>query len=188
MVPLFEVGPRGWEVPDPDAFDAVAMTSANAARHGGVGLARFNHLPVFAVGEATAEAARAAGFLDVRVGTGDADDLGPQLSGRVLHVTGTAHRSIPTVAAVTVVPVYETLPLPPSAPLNADVVLIHSPRAGARLAELMPQCATTQIVAISAAAAQACGSGWAAMHVAEAPREHAMLECLRRLCEASPPK
>jgi uroporphyrinogen-III synthase len=187
VVPLFEIGTCAWEAPDPAEFDAVAMTSANAVRHGGAKLARFAHLPVFAVGEATAEAARAAGFSQICAGAGDAGDLGPQLSGRVLHLTGTDHRSIPTVAAVTVMTVYETRPLVPSLPLGADIALIHSPRAGARLAEMMPDRSATRIVAISAAAAHACGPGWAAVYVAETPREHAMLECLRRLCEASPP-
>jgi uroporphyrinogen-III synthase len=187
MVALFEVGPRAWDAVDPDGFDAVAMTSANAVRHGGGRLARFAHLPLFAVGESTAEAARAVGFSEIRVGSGDAGDLGEQLSGRVLHLTGTDHRTIPTAAAVTAVPVYETRPLVPSSPLEAEIALIHSPRAGARLAELMPSRSAIRIVAISSAAAQACGSGWAAVHIADAPREHAMLECLRRLCEASRP-
>lgn len=186
VVPLFEVGPRAWDAPDPTGFDAVAMTSANAARHGGAGLARFTHLPVFAVGEATAAAAQTAGFSGIQVGAGDAADLGPQLSGRVLHLTGTDHRPLPTAAELTVLPVYETRPLTPPVALQADVALIHSPRTGARLAELMPDRSATRIVAISEAAARACGAGWAAVHVAEHPREHAMLECLRRVCEASP--
>ncbi len=186
VVPLFEVVPLAWDMPDPAGFDAVVMTSANAARLGGAGLARLTHLPLFAVGEATGEAARAAGFGDVRAGDGDAADLGPQLSGRVLHLTGTDHRSIPTKANLTGVPVYASRPLAPSARLSADIALIHSPRAGARLAELMPDRTVTQIIAISPSAARACGTGWAAVHIAELPREHAMLECLAGVCEADP--
>ena len=78
VVPLFEVVPLAWNA-DPEQFDAVAMTSANAARHGGAGLARFTHLPLFAVGEATADAARETGFNDVRVGSGNAEELGTLL-------------------------------------------------------------------------------------------------------------
>lgn len=184
VVPLFEVAPLAWDMPDPAPFDAVVMTSANAARHGGVALAHFTHLPLFAVGEATAATARAAGFADVRVGAGDAADLGAQLSGRVLHLTGADYRPIPSDANVTVVPVYDSRSLAPSAPLTADIALVHSPRAGARLTELAPDRATTQIIAISLAAARACGTGWATVHIAEHPREHAMLACLARLCEA----
>jgi uroporphyrinogen-III synthase len=184
VVPLFEVVPVAWAVPDPARFDAVVMTSANAARFGGTELARFTHLPLFAVGETTAEAARRVGFIDVRTGAGDAADLGPQLSGWVLHLTGSDHRPIPTGANVTVAPVYDSRPLAPSEPLAADIALIHSPRAGTRLAELLPDRAATKIVAISPAAARACGTGWAAVHIADTPREHAMLACLARLCEA----
>lgn len=84
---------------------------------------------------------------------------------------------------MTVVPVYTTHRLKIPDGLKADVALIHSPRAGARLAELIADRAAIQIVAISEMAAQASGSGWAAIHIASAPREHAMLECLRGLCE-----
>lgn len=185
VVPLFEVVALAWEMPDPAGFDAVVMTSANAARHGGVALAHFTHLPVFAVGAATAAAALVAGFADVRAGAGDAADLGPQLSGRVLHLTGTDHRPLSTTADVTVVAVYDSRPLAPCAPLSADIALVHSPRAGVRLGELTPDRATTRIIAISPAAAQACGTGWAMVHIADLPREHAMLACLARVCEAA---
>jgi aspartyl-tRNA(Asn)/glutamyl-tRNA(Gln) amidotransferase subunit C len=69
-------------------------------------------------------------------------------------------------------------------PLRADVALIHSPRAGSRLAALVGERRATRIVAISAAAAAACGTGWAAIDVADVPNEHAMLACLARVCEA----
>ena len=183
VVPLFEVVPLAWEA-DPALFDAVAMTSANAARHGGARLAAFTYLPLFAVGEAMAAAAREAGFSDVRVGEGDATDLGRQLVGRVLHLTGSDHRPIPSAAELTTVPVYKSRSLAPCTPLTADIALIHSPRAGTRFAELTPDHSATQIIAISPAAALACNTGWAAIHIAERPREHAMLECLARVCKA----
>lgn len=60
-------------------FDAIVATSANAfppgiaeTEHGGSGLRR---LPVFAVGQATRDAARRAGFHDARVAQGDAASL-----------------------------------------------------------------------------------------------------------------
>jgi uroporphyrinogen-III synthase len=184
VVPLFEVLPLAWEVPAPSWFDAVVMTSANAARLAGAGLTAFTHLPLFAVGEATAAAARNAGFGDVRAGASDAAELGQHLSGNVLHLTGTDYRPIPTEAEVTVTPVYEAWPIAPCGPLRADVALIHSPQAGRHLGALIPDRNATTIVAISSAAALACGFGWAAIHTAERPREHAMLECLARVCKA----
>ena len=183
--PLFETIPLGWTLPDPDGFDAVVMTSASAARLGGEGLARFFHLPLFAVGDATGRAARAAGFVDVQCGTGDVAALAPLLPHRVLHLTGADHRPIPGPAKVTVIPVYEARERESGEPLRADVALIHSPRAGSRLAALAGERGATRIVAISAAAAAACGTGWAAIDVADAPNEHAMLACLARVCEAA---
>ena len=43
-------------------FDGLLLTSANAMRYGGEGLRALRGLKVYAVGEATAEAAREAGF------------------------------------------------------------------------------------------------------------------------------
>lgn len=61
----------------PGRFDAVAATSHHAFGEGGASLDR--GLAVFAVGRRTAEAARSAGFRDVRVGAGDASRLGDLL-------------------------------------------------------------------------------------------------------------
>ncbi|MGE5539681.1 MAG: uroporphyrinogen-III synthase [Gemmatimonas sp.] len=83
-----------------DAFDiqAVVFTSANGVRalataSGGESVSRT--LPVFAVGTATAAAARAAGFQDVHEGQGTVEDLArviagnlPAQRGPILHVSG----------------------------------------------------------------------------------------------------
>lgn len=71
--------------------DAVAATSHHAFKADD-GVER--RLPVFAVGARTAAAARAAGFRDVRVGTGDASDLADLLRltlprpARLLYLAG----------------------------------------------------------------------------------------------------
>lgn len=185
VVPLFETVSLGWQAPDPEGVDAVVMTSASAARLGGKDLSRFVHLPLFVVGEATGRAARAAGFVDVRCGISDVAALAPLLPARVLHLAGVDHRPIPGAAKVTVACVYDARELMPGEPLEADIVLIHSPRAGSRFAALAGNRRATRIVAISAAAAASCGNGWAAIDIAEAPNEHAMLACLARVCEAA---
>ena len=69
-MPLFEIEPVEWQAPEASGFDGLLLTSANALRHGGGQLGALRGLRVYAVGEATAEAARAAGF-DI-AGTGDA--------------------------------------------------------------------------------------------------------------------
>lgn len=87
---VVSVAPR-----DPGPCDAVAVTSANALRHAPAGLlARLAGLPVFAVGEATAGAARQAGFADIAVAAGTAEHLAALIGAvlpagaRVLHLAG----------------------------------------------------------------------------------------------------
>lgn len=82
-------------MPDPDDVDAVVVTSANAIRHAPSGLiAALSGKAVFTVGDATARAARDAGFLHVRSAEGTARDLvvllrSELLAGaRILHLAG----------------------------------------------------------------------------------------------------
>jgi uroporphyrinogen-III synthase len=65
-----------------EAYGAVVMTSANAARAVAAhpDRARLTALAVFTVGRRTADAARAAGFRDVHSADGDKDDLGRLLA------------------------------------------------------------------------------------------------------------
>ena len=84
VAPLLQIEP----LPDADLgsppWGAVLLSSANAAR----AIARHAHLnelvslPALAVGDRTAEAARAAGFADVQSAGGDAKDLAPAASAR----------------------------------------------------------------------------------------------------------
>lgn len=187
-IPLFEIVPTSWSPPEPAAFNAVAMTSANAARHGGEGLRRYCHLPLFAVGEATAAAAREGGFRDIRIGQGDGRHVAALWgNATVLHLTGLDHAPLPDCGHVANVAVYEArrreLTPGQAAQLRAPFALVHSRRAGTALATLVQERAETTIVAISNAAAAGCGKGWQSTIVAEAPREQAMLESLARLCD-----
>lgn len=61
LVPLLTTAPLDWQVPA-GRPDAVAFTSAAAVRLAGPQLDNLRHLPVFAVGSATAAAARETGF------------------------------------------------------------------------------------------------------------------------------
>lgn len=67
------------------------------------------------------------------------------------------------------------------------VALLHSPRAGARLAALIDQAgiarATLDIAAISHAAADAAGHGWGAVAVADAPNDAALIATAQRLAD-----
>jgi len=193
-IPLFEVEPVAWTAPDPVGFDALLLTSANAVRHGGAALEAFRALPVHAVGEATAEAARAADFTVAGSGTAGVDalldSLTPEL--RLLHLCGEDRRT-PTDApqTITAVPIYCSRAIDPPPGLEravGAVVLVHSPRAGQRFAELVEDRGTVAIAAISATAAEAAGAGWSEIGIASEPSDDALLALAARLCNTSPPE
>jgi uroporphyrinogen-III synthase len=192
-LPLFTVEPVAWTAPDWRNFDGLLLTSANAVRQAGPTLAILRQLPVYAVGQATAAAAAKAGLTVASLGDAGVDELLRSLppSLALLHLCG-EHRRAPAAAAqrLVAVPVYHsaTLPSPQGVErLAGSVALVHSPRAGRRLAELAPARERTRIAAISPAAAAACGAGWEAVATAGRPEGSELLSLAARLCEVSQP-
>lgn len=195
VAPLFTIAAREWQAPERRRFDAVMLTSANAPRLAGAALAAFADLPAYAVGEATADAARAAGFSDIRTGPSDAAALAALMAAdgvrTAFHPCGEDHAALgETQVAIVPVPVYAAEPaaaLPVGAGQALDagaVVLLHSPRAAARFAQLASESrGGIRIAAISAAAAEAAGDGWLAVAVAARPRDQALLELAAKLCQ-----
>jgi uroporphyrinogen-III synthase len=190
-VPLFRIEPIEWQAPDPAAFDGLLLTSANALRSGGAQLQGLRRLPVYAVGEATAEAARKAGFDVAATGDSGVDGLLASIGGlKLLHLCGEDRRE-PQAASqqITAIAVYRAVPV--EADLGAvkgAVALIHSPRAGRRFAQLAEDRASTIVAAISAAAAEAVGEGWRAVETAERPTDDALLALAASLCNKPLPE
>lgn len=143
------------------AFTSTNGVSAYVTREAG------RDLPVFTVGEATAKAARKAGFTRVQSARGDVGDLGRLIAaqapgGRILHPGGrdragdlAGHLRRHGVEAETVA-IYEALAAPALPPAAAEVlaarevaaVLIHSPRAAAVLADLAPPFDLSEMIAL----------------------------------------
>jgi len=191
-IPLFEVDAVAWQTPETASFDGLLLTSANAVRFGGDGLKDLRGLKAYAVGEATAEAARDAGF-DI-ASTSDAGvdrllrSIEPDL--KLLHLCG-ADRREPKDAKQQITPmtVYRAKPLAPDlVPVEKSVALIHSPRAGRRLAELVRNRSTISIAAISDAAAEAVGQGWRTVVTADRPNNDALLALAATLCDKPDPE
>ena len=172
-LPLFEVRAVAWTPPDPAAYDALLLTSANAVRFGGAGLDAFKRLPVLAVGSNTASAARDAGFDVMAAGEADAAALAALAAARgvtrALHLGG-RDRSIGTGGPIAeAITVYANDAVPIAAPqlagLAGAVALLHSTRAAHRLAALVDAHGVARdairIATFSAAIAAAAGSGWA---------------------------
>lgn len=188
-IPLFEIEAVDWEAPEPGSFDALLLTSANAVRHAGDKLRDLRGLPVHAVGAATAEAAREAGFDVASTGDAGVDRLLGSIEAdlKLLHLVG-EDRKRPAEARqkITTVTVYRSKPLDGVAiePAMGGVALVHSPRAGKRLAELVraDDRGHLAVAAISRIAAYAAGQGWSTIEAAEAPNDDALLALAERLC------
>lgn len=191
IVPLFEIMPVDWTAPNPAEFDALLLTSANAVRNAGAQLERVQRLPVHAVGEATAKAARAAGLRVTARGEGGVDALLASIpvESRLLHLCGEDRREPQAPRQqIVAIPVYRSRPRSPDGALSdiaGSVAAVHSPRAAARLAGLVPAAerASVRIAAISTAAAEAAGDGWACVAIAAAPEDGAVLALAASLCE-----
>jgi uroporphyrinogen-III synthase len=189
-------------------WQALLVTSANGVRalaqHPDV--ARLRVVPVCAVGEASAAAARAAGFEHVRAATGDVEALsalvGRELKsdgGPLLHVAGSvvagdlkgaleAEGFRVERAVLYEAKVADYLPEAARAALVAeavDGVLLYSPRTAATFAALIEaeglegHLKGVRAYCLSAAVAAALGRlAFAAVEIAETPAQAALLALL----------
>jgi uroporphyrinogen-III synthase len=188
--PVLEVRPLEAAI-DTDKAAALAFTSANAvrafaAREPG------RALPVFAVGEATAQAALEAGFAAVESADGDVAALARLIAARkpglVLNPTAAepaqdlAALLAPAGVAVRTAALYESVPAEPAsalAELDAiTTVLVHSPKAARRLAARLDPSALARLdfACISEAAARPLLEAGAPARVAASSTEAALLE------------
>ncbi|WP_395647055.1 uroporphyrinogen-III synthase [Terricaulis sp.] len=191
LAPLLQIIPCGYDTNVADA-QALVFTSTNGV-HAFPAVRDAKHCVVLAVGDATAEAARQAGFGDVRSAGGDVAALAAlakaQLDpagGKLIHVAGdhvagdlsgelraagfNIERRLAYVArAVAVLPDAFATPL--------DLVLFHSPRAAQIFVDFgAPNAATLTAACLSpAVAAAAQSASWKRLIVSPAPREEALL-------------
>lgn len=170
--------------------------SANVFAQGGPQLARLTDKPVFAVGEATASAARAAGFAVAMVGSGGLQGVLDAISGprHLLRIAGEEHVPLNPPAGVTfdTVIAYRNCPLPldPAAHLlisGEALVLLHSATTARHFAgecdRLGLDRSQIALAALGPRIADAAGRGWAAVHIAPRPDEPAFLALVFDLCE-----
>lgn len=193
-LPLFQIERTPWSALAPEHYVGVLLTSANAVREAGSDLKRYIGLPAYAVGEATAEWARAAGFASVVAGDRDVAALVARVATlghhRVLHLAGEETAPIqPVGIELEKHIVYRAAPIDPPPQFydlleQNPVALVHSRRAGDRFASLVKPAHRQQIalVAISENAAAGAGEGWQKLAIAGEPRDEAMLRIAARLC------
>ena len=174
----------------PGRFDALLLTSANAVRLGGSELAKLRDLPVTAVGEATAAAARDAGFRVETIGSGNAVDLlaeqPPALS--AVARRGEDHRNIGDRPIERRSLTRRKLSRTPACRRWKGL----SPRFTAPRREAAGEnwrsAAKRRLQRSAKAAAEACGGGWERLDVAEQPNDKSLLALAARLCHTSYPQ
>lgn len=189
--PLFAIQAVAWELPE-QPCDAILVGSANAFRHGGPQLATLRGLPVHAVGQATAEAAKAAGFRVATTGEGGLqlllDKLTPPL--RLLRLAGAERIALSTPPTVELIEriVYAAVSLPLSySRTDPTVVALHSAAAARQFASKCDRLgllrAQFTLACIGPRVAQAAGDGWAGVHSAPSPDDRALLALAADLCQ-----
>ncbi len=193
--PLFAMAAIAWDAPDRQAYTALLAGSANAFRLGGPELAGLASLPVHAVGEATAEAARAAGFAVTRIGEGGLQpmvlDLPP---GRYLRLAGEKRMPLmlPEHVVVDDVVVYAARPVPmPDALAKAlrqpCVIALHSGEAAAHLAaeigRLNMAAADHALACLAPRIGKMAGTGWQSIEIAHERTDEAVLALARQMCQ-----
>lgn len=205
--PMLRIEPVISLPPVPENAQALLFTSANGVR-AFADLSTLRHLPVFTVGDATAEAARAAGFAAVESASGEWRALAARVAakldprrGPLLHPAGEDRAGdLPGALAeagfelVTII-VYravaaEALPVEARAAIaegTADGVALFSPRSAGIFAALLDRAglaekrAALDAFCLSAPVAAALGdpTAWRAVRVAERPNAEALLALIR---------
>ena len=187
---------------------ALLFTSANGVRAFAAASER-RELPVFAVGDATAAAARIADFRSVHSAGGDVADLAELVAARLAPTGGAlVHAAGSVVAgdlagrldaqgfAVRRAQLYEAVPATAldaaaAAPLargEVALALFFSPRTAATFVRLaaaaatLPACRTMTAIALSPAVAAALAPiAWRGVRIAAAPTQESLLATLDAL-------
>lgn len=203
LAPLFEIRPL--EAPEiAGRPDLIAFTSVNGVRHHGY-RAAWADVPVFAVGNTTAAAARRCGYRNVRSANGDLRDLQALIlrscsTGlRLFHFS--AREAAGDLAGylrcrgfdAVRCRVYETVPRTMREGRDmlldvsrADAILVHSPMGARRVAELIAEIGWVgTLFCISKACAKEF-EGLSGLSVKSAPRptERALMDMIRKATEA----
>lgn len=195
--PLFTIEPVAWEAPAAKDYDGLLVGSANVFRHGGKQLAGLTKLPVHAVGDTTADAARRAGFLVGRTGRGGLQNLLDDLGNRKLHLLRLAGEDrvtlrVPDQLEVDTQILYRAVPEALSEDdlailRDGGVVVLHSGAAAERLKVEFDRHGLARdlvdLAVIGPRVAEMAGAGWRSVHIAEAPGDSELLALAQALCQ-----
>lgn len=195
--PLFTVESLAWTGPAAEDYDALLLTSANAVKYGGAQLDHYRSLPVLAVGEKTATAAKNAGWDLAETGVSSGQHLLDQLvAGRYRHIlwlAGEQHSALDAgERELDTVPVYRSKAIALGdraiACLQTEtMILIHSARAARQLVSELDRLHIERgrhhAMVFSAKVAEAAGQGWRSLSTADRPDDDALLSLATGLCQ-----
>ena len=195
-MPLSQAEPLDWTMPQ-GCFDGILLGSANGLRHAGEALLRHTDLPVYAVGQATADKARALGFTVAAVGTGGLQALVDSLPAgkpiNLLRLAGAEHvpLDLPGQVSLTTCTTYRivhrSLASEEIARLaHGGIVLLHS---GAAASHFEAQCdragldrSRLTLAALAPRIARSVSDGWKSVELAASPDDGALLSLVRDMC------
>lgn len=194
ITPLLAIEPRAFDA-DVAVAQALLFTSAAAVRAFS-GAQASQSMQVLAVGDATAAAARAAGFGNVQSADGDAVALaklaiatldpkgGPLIHIRGEHVAGDVAGQLEAASFIVDRRIAYTAArvtqLPPALAGAIDIVLFYSARAAEAFTVLGGKREGRIAACLSQAVANAAGAGWKGVIIASKPREDALLDAVFR--------
>ena len=195
--PLFRAVAVDWVPPCLTGGEMLLAGSANVFRLGGAGLDALRHLPVLAVGMATAQAAQAAGFRVEVAGDGTLQDLVDAGAGNRRAMVRLCGRERVAVAVrpgqhVEEISVYEMQPLPLPGSLaetlsGGAIALLHSAAAAREFASecnrLGVALDNVAIIAMAPRIAAAAGDGWKETAVSPSPQDSAVLAIALAMCK-----
>jgi len=207
LEPLLRIEPApGVPTPlDLDGVQAILFTSANGVR----ALAHLSPdrgLPVFTVGNASAEAARAAGFTEVASAAGDVEDLARLVAARLKPKDGAVYHGAGqrlagdlkerlegdgfTLRRVVLYRAHAASDLSRTTRTallahHLDAVTLFSPRTAATFVKLVQKadlavaCPSLDAVCLSPAVAEKLGVlSWRSVRIAAHPTQEALLDCI----------
>lgn len=194
---LSRIAACGWTLPDLDEIDALLVGSANVFRHGGEKLDALAHLPVLAVGKATAQAASEAGFVIAAIGSGGLQSLLDTLDGQYRHLlrlAGEEHVALefPSGTDFTTRVVYKVQDTDITKDFEAllgeaGLILLHSGGAARHFANECDRLGIDRdkisLAALGPRILEAAGGGWRAARACENPEEAELLALARDMCQ-----
>ena len=195
-MPLSAAEPVAWQMPK-GSFDGILLGSANGLRHAGDALASIGPLPVYSVGQATADEARARGLPVAMTGTGGLQGLLDALPAdralSLLRLAGEEHLPLTAPEHVTIetVTVYAIVHRPLGQSdveklSGGGVVLLHS---AGTARHFESECRRTgidrSVLALAAIGPRVAGSvsdGWKSLLAASTPDDAALLSLAADMC------